>query len=85
MKYNVYSIRDVHVGFGQLMIENNEATAIRNFKYAINANDMLKKNAKDYDLYLIGTFSVDDGRFTPVDIPTLIICGVDVTESWQSE
>lgn len=83
MKYNVYSIRDIHVGFGQLMIENNESTAIRNFKYALNSNDMLKKNAKDYDLYYIGSFSIDDGRFIPADIPTLSCTGISVTEAWQ--
>lgn len=80
MNYNVYSIRDIHVGFGSLMIENNESTAIRNFKYAINSNDMLKKNAKDYDLYFIGSFSIDDGRFNPADIPELVASAVDMIE-----
>lgn len=80
MKYNVYSIRDVYVGFGNLMIENNESTAVRNFQYAVNSNDMIKKNAKDYDLYFIGTFSVDDGRFTPADIPDLIAHATDLIE-----
>lgn len=36
MKTKLYSYRDNLVGFGPVMVENNEQTAIRGFSFAVN-------------------------------------------------
>ena len=80
MKYPVYSVRDVYVGFNQPMTDINDQTAIRSFTYAINnpANDVMHFQPKDYDLYKLGTFDTDTGRLDPEPVPVLIVSGMSV-------
>lgn len=70
--YPVYSIRDAVSGcFGQLLVESNEQTARRNFRYG--CRDGLMDYARDdFSLYHIGTYNVDTGEFAPLSIPQLV-------------
>lgn len=76
MTFPVYSIRDVHVSFGALLIENNEDSAKRNFAFSISKG--LQDFARsDYSLYQVGEFDMDSGVLTPLPVPKLIISGMD--------
>lgn len=79
MKFPLYCIRDIHVGFGTPMLNNNDQCAIRDFKYKFAAEGIMLNNAKDFDLYCIGEFNTEDGKVTP-QLPLLIISGVDAVQ-----
>lgn len=55
--------------------EQNEATARRNFAFALKRNDSLAFAAADLRLYNIGSFDSDSGIFTGNSVPTLIVDG----------
>lgn len=78
MRYPVYSIRDVQVGFNNPMTDINDNTAKRNFTYAINNNSEMNFSAKDYDLYRIGEFDTVKGKLIPLDVPELVVSGQSV-------
>lgn len=70
--YPVYAIRDAVSGsFGQLLIESNEQTARRNFRFG--CRDGLMDYARDdFSLYFIGRFDVASGVFIQEAIPALV-------------
>lgn len=74
MKYPVYSYRDNKTGFGQPIVESNEYTAIRGFKYAVNNNDLMNFSPADYDLYKIGDFDPEKGELVGC-VPVLVLSG----------
>lgn len=78
MKYPMYAIKDVKVGFMQPTIDTSDQSAIRNFAFAINRNDgIMNFSPKDFDLYKIGEFDGDKGKITPCT-PELVITGTNV-------
>lgn len=80
MKYPMYAVRDIKVGFNQPMTDINDNTAERNFAYAINnpANGIMNFQPKDYDLYRIGIFETETGILEPETVPVLIVSGESV-------
>ncbi|MCE7766546.1 hypothetical protein GQL56_28360, partial [Pseudomonas putida] len=67
--YPVYSIRDAVSGcFGQLLVESNEQTARRNFRYGCREG-LMNYARDDFSLYYIGSYNVDTGEFVPLPIP----------------
>lgn len=80
MKYPVYAVRDVHVGFNAPMTDINDQTAIRGFAYAINNSgaDIMNFMPKDYDLYKLAEFDSETGRIEPLDVPQLVVTGTSV-------
>lgn len=80
MKYPIYCIRDVKVGFQpQLLIEQNDATAVRGFSYAINNEGLMNYSPKDYELYKVGEFDTEKGKLDSI-IPENICSGSSVFE-----
>lgn len=78
MKYPIYCYRDVKVGFMPPQCDQNDATAIRGFSYAVNGNDgMMNFSPKDFDLYRIGEFDTETGSIMS-EIPTLVVTGISV-------
>lgn len=69
----MYSVRDQLNGFGQLLVDTNEATAIRNFQNGIAQNVGMQNNLKDYDLYQLGEYDTDTGVITPLQPIKMII------------
>lgn len=80
MKYPIYAVRDIHVGFNAPMTDINDQVAIRNFTYAINNpnNSVMNFVPKDYDLYKIGEFDSDTGLIASESVPILIVTGSSV-------
>lgn len=78
MKYPLFCVRDVKVGFNNPMTDVSDATAERNFAYAINNNDVMGFASKDYDLYRVGVFDTENGTIEPEVVPVLIVSGDNV-------
>ena len=79
MTYGIFAIRDkVAEEFRSINLDVNEATAKRNFSYAVNNTPELQFAAKDYELYLIGDFQSDKGVVTAMTPTVLIARGDEV-------
>lgn len=80
MKKMLFAIKDNKVGFLAPMVDDNENTAIRNFKYAVSNNDILNFAPSDFDLFRIGEFDTDSGIITALSSPDFICNGINVKE-----
>ena len=79
MKYPIFSVRDIKVGFGIPYVEQTDASAIRGFSYTVNAREgVMNFSPKDYDLYKVGEFDTDKGVIIAAKLPTLMVSGTDV-------
>lgn len=73
MIYPIYVIRDVHTGFMTPMVDQNDASALRNFEHAVmNTESLYHSHPKDYSLYKIGTYDTETAAINPI-IPELIV------------
>lgn len=73
MKYPVYAIRDVHTGFMTPTVDQNDASALRNFSHAVMHSDsLMNSHPKDYSLYKIGYFETENGNIEAC-LPELIV------------
>lgn len=76
MKYPVYAYRDASFGFGSPIVEQNELTAVRGFKFAISGKDgIMNFSPQDFDLYRIGSYDNDKGEMIP-EMPELVLTGI---------
>ena len=65
---NLYSMKDVKVGFGIPFCSHSDATAIRELKVAVNApkgSTLIADCPQDYELWKVGTIDTDTGIITP--------------------
>lgn len=76
MILGVYCIRDIKVGWLTPTVDQNDASACRNFVHAMkNQNSILYTHSKDFDLYKIGEFDSDSGRLNGFDSCELVFEG----------
>lgn len=62
MIYGLYAIKDEKIGFLQVMQDNNDNTALRNFQFAMTRKDTMYNGfKKDFKLYKIGEFNTVSG------------------------
>lgn len=59
-----YSIKDELVGFNDPILMVNDDVAVRTFTASVNQIDELKNNAKDYSLYVVGSFDSASGSIS---------------------
>lgn len=80
MTYPVYCVRDVKVGFDtRFLVEMNDESAKRGFSMAINTtNSMMNYQPSDYELYRIGEFTIESGKFDALEVPEFIVGGLEV-------
>lgn len=68
MKFGMYAIKDAKTGFMTPTVDQNDASALRNFEHAVNQPDsLLNSHPNDFALYLLGEFDTDAGISTPRD------------------
>lgn len=80
MVVNVYAMRDEFSGYVTPTFEMNDNIAQRNFKFAINRKDtLLYANPKHFDLYKLGTFDSETGKFDAKE-PELVCTGLSVLD-----
>lgn len=74
MKFGVYAIRDVKVGFQSITVQPNDPVAARSFESTvINSDSILFTHAADFALYRIGTWDSDTGHIDPEEMPVLVL------------
>lgn len=74
MIFGVYSIRDVLTGFMTPVLEQNAASAMRNFRMACSRSESLMNHApSDFSIYHIADFDSSTGIITPIS-PIQIVC-----------
>lgn len=74
MKFGVYAVRDLKVGFQSVTIQPNDATAVRGFESTVLSSDsVLFTHAEDFSLFKLGEFDQDSGRLIPLDLPVQLI------------
>lgn len=77
MKFGVYAIRDVKVGFQSISVQPNDAVAVRGFESTVLTSDsVLFTHAEDFSLYKLGEFDADSGRLIPLDLPVQLVDAV---------
>lgn len=77
MLYNVYSVRDAKVGFGNPFVDVSDSSAKRGFHYAfLNPSSMVNFSPSDFSLYRIGSFDSDKGIIERLT-PEFICCAAD--------
>lgn len=77
MKFGVYAVRDVKVGFQSISVQPNDAVAVRGFESTvINSDSVLFTHAEDFSLFKLGEFDADSGRLIPLDLPVQLVDAV---------
>lgn len=61
MKYFIYTIKDELNGYLNITLDQNDATAERNFKYAIQNDKQMYGNKGDFSLWCLGEYDTDAG------------------------
>lgn len=73
MIYPVYAIRDAKVGFMSPTVDQNDASAARNFEHAVmNSASLMNSHPGDYALYRIGSFDTESGVIEKEELPVHI-------------
>lgn len=68
MKLSIYAIKDHKSTFMLPTFDSNDATALRNFKFAVNNPESLMNFAvRDFSLYRIGMYDNESGEITGYD------------------
>lgn len=76
MRYGIYAMRDAKVGFLQLMLEQSDEVAKRNFGFAMKRPDTIyQEYTQDFDLYRLGYFETETGAFELAPVAELLISG----------
>lgn len=74
MMQGIYVVKDEKVGFLQVMQDTNDATAMRNFEFAVTkADSMYSANKADFRLYKLGTFDTLTAEIVLEPTPTLLV------------
>lgn len=77
MKFGIYAVRDVKVGFQSISVQPNDAVAIRGFESTVvNSDSVLFTHAEDFSLFKLGEFDADSGRLIPLDLPLHLVDAV---------
>lgn len=74
MIQGIYVVKDEKVGFLQVMQDTNDATAMRNFEFAVTkADSMYAANKADFRLYKLGAFDTLTAEIVLEPTPTLLV------------
>lgn len=72
MKLGLYAIKDDLTGYKNITIADNDPVALRDFSYAVNCNEIIKLNTKNYSLYKLGVYDTELGVIDNTDCPQLL-------------
>jgi hypothetical protein len=79
MIFGIYAVQDLKSTFMTPTIDQNDATAKRNFEHAIMAgNNVFFTHPQDFRLMKLAEYDNENGRITRYDIPELVCDGKDV-------
>lgn len=73
MKFGMYSIKDAKTGFMTPTVDQNDASALRNFEYAVNQPDfLLNSHPNDFALCRLASFDTDSGVCDVLPVPFVV-------------
>lgn len=73
MRLPIVCMKDIKVGYLSPTVDQNEASAVRNFSHAVKSSSgVLNTHPEDFSLILIGYFDSDTGVITSCDHLVLI-------------
>lgn len=79
MKYPIYSYRDAKASFGMPFVDQNDNSAIRGFRFALNNKDgIMGFSPADFFLFKIGEFDTESGSLNP-QLPEMICAGNSIS------
>ncbi len=84
MIYGVYAVRDWKTGFLSPVVDVNDASASRNFQFAVLRQDdnLFFTNPADYSLYRVADYDSESGAMiSQDDYPKLVITAVEVVDT----
>ena len=67
-KYNIYSVKDVKMGFMTPIYQKNDAVAVRDLSNVVNDKTnktFISENYEDVELYKLGEFDEETGEIIP--------------------
>lgn len=74
MKFGIYAVRDVKVGFQSISVQPNDAAAVRGFESTVvNSDSVLFTHSEDFSLFKLGEFDAESGRITALDLPMQLV------------
>lgn len=77
MVYGVYSVRDINVGYGVPVVQENDAVAMRTFENGItDKRSVWYTHCADFCLERIGSFDTNTGELV-AESPTRICAASD--------
>lgn len=80
---HVLSVRDDKIGFGRPAFVPSVGLGIRSFGDEVNrpgAENEMVKHPADFALFELGTFDDQTGLFCCLDVPKLLVQGMNVVE-----
>lgn len=83
MEMKIYAIRDAKAeAFQPPWYKNTHGEAERDFRTAVNDDkSFLNKYPEDYDLYYLGTYDTNEGKFQTLDTPQHMIKAIQCVRS----
>lgn len=85
MRYPLYAIRDLKGEFYSPRMEQNEASAKRNFAMMVNTEQTIINFApQDFELYMIGSYDASTGTLEPIGMPEFILRASDVVGAYNA-
>lgn len=83
MKFGMYAIKDAKTGFMTPTVDQNDASALRNFEHAVNQPDsLLNSHPNDFALCRLASFDTDSGICEVLPIPAVV---ADASEVMRNE
>lgn len=84
----IISVHDALIGYKNIVIEHNTATAVRGFSNSIrrqlDEQDGIALDVRDLSLYHVGDFNIETGEITPFE-PKLLVTGTEIYSSWKQD
>lgn len=69
----IYAIKDAKSTFMPCTVDVNDATAVRNFEYAVRLKDsILASHPNDFALFRVGSFDNETGTVTASIVPEFL-------------
>lgn len=74
MKVNLYSVKDAKSGFNGLILEQNDAIALRNFEHAFyDKGSVYYSHAADFSLFRVGSFDSSTGQVSALGVSEFVL------------
>lgn len=66
MRFNVYAIRDIHTGFMTPTVDQNDQSAIRNFRHGVmQSASLMNSHPEHFSLCRIGEYDTETAELVP--------------------